>query len=168
MTTTRIRLKKYSPLQYGSQKNGKSSENWGFCTKLVSCFLSELWKVEETTFPPDDDNDFSVTIGHCCSHWLAICIKETPPSQTNLRWVTMLREGQRNPLFSCGGIFSDTPVTLKLFIKRLIIKTCMFGWETPARNLREKERWWGNPPRKHAHTHFLYVVLYLAQPLQQQ
>lgn len=70
-------------------------------------------------------------------------------------------------------------MTLELFIKRLIIKTCAFGWETPARNLREKEGWWwwwvgerGNPPGKHRHarTHiqFLFVVLYLAQPLQRQ
>lgn len=76
-------------------------------------------------------------------------------------------KGQRNLLFSCQDIFRNTPVTLELFIKRLIIKTCTFGWEKLSRNLRERKRERGRqgyPPRETLLS--LSVVLYLTQPLQ--
>lgn len=85
-----------------------------------------------------------------------------PPSRNahsqSANGVTTPREGQRNPLFSCGVIFSNTPVTSELFIKRLIIKTCTFGRETPARKSRRErergERGGGGSPREtHARTH---------------
>lgn len=46
---------------------------------------------------------------------------------------------EKNLLFSCQDIFRNTLVTLELFIKSLIIKTCRFGWEKPVKNIRDRE-----------------------------